>query len=136
MSSIRPICKCRCPPLLGSLRREIRNWLYKKGFRNVVLVDPLETNGAASCWDTAQELMADSVHMQPAGYSKLAGGIREAVQNWLLGRKRKSNEDQGAAEKKPRLGGGEGGPKGGKGPGGKGAGGKGKGRGKGYGNSL
>ncbi len=52
-----------------------------------------------------------------------------------LGRKRKSNEDQGAAGKKPRLGGGEGGPKGGKGPGGKGAGGKGKGRGKGYGNS-
>jgi hypothetical protein len=120
---------------LGSLRREIRNWLYKKGFRNVVLVDPLESNGAASSWDKAQELMADSVHMQNAGYSKLAGGIRVAVQNWLIGRKRKANEEQGAAEKKPRLGGGEGGPKGGKGPGGKGAGGKGKGRGKGYGYS-
>ncbi len=120
---------------LGSLRREIRNWLYKKGFRNVVLVDPLEMNSAASSWDKAQELMADSVHMQNAGYSKLAGGIREAVQNWLIGRKRKANEEQGAAEKKPRLGGGEGGPKGGKGPGGKGAGGKGKGRGKGYGYS-
>jgi hypothetical protein len=119
---------------LGSLRREIRNWLYKKEFRNVVLVDPLEGSGAASCWDTAQELMADSVHMQPAGYSKLAGGIREAVQKWLLGRKRKSNE--GAAEKKQRLGGGEGGPKGGKGTGGKGAGGKGKGRCKGYGYPL
>jgi hypothetical protein len=120
---------------LGSLRREIRNWLYKKGFRNVVLVDPLESNGAASSWDKAQELMADSVHMQNAGYSKLAGGIRVAMQNWLIGRKRKANEEQGAAEKKPRLGGGEGGPKGGKGPGGKGAGGKGKGRGKGYGYS-
>jgi hypothetical protein len=120
---------------LGSLRREIRNWLYKKGFRNVVLVDPLEANSAASSWDKAQELMADSVHMQNAGYSKLAGGIREALQNWLIGRKRKANEEQGAAEKKPRLGGGEGGPKGGKGPGGKGAGGKGKGRGKGYGYS-
>ncbi len=120
---------------LGSLRREIRNWLYKKGFRNVVLVDPLEANSAASSWDKAQELMADSVHMQNAGYSKLAGGIREAVQNWLIGRKRKANEEQGAAEKKPRLGGGEGGPKGGKGPGGKGACGKGKGRGEGYGYS-
>jgi hypothetical protein len=120
---------------LGSLRREIRNWLYKKGFRNVVLVDPLEMNSAAASWDKAQELMADSVHMQNAGYSKLAGGIREAVQNWLIGRKRKANEDQGAAEKKPRLGGCEGGPKGGKGPGGKGGGGKGKGRGKGYGYS-
>ncbi len=93
---------------LGSLRREIRNWLYKKGFRNAVLVDPLEMNSAASSWDKAQELMADSVHMQNAGYSKLAGGIREAVQNWLISRKRKANE---------------------------GAGGKGKGRGKGYGYS-
>ena len=73
----------------------------------MVLVDPLEMNSAASSWDKAQELMADSVNMQNAGYLKLAGGIREAVQNWLIGRKRKANEEQGAAEKKPRLGGGE-----------------------------
>ncbi len=71
------------------------------------------------------------VHMHPAGYSKLAGAVCEAVQKWLLGHKRKSNEEQGEAEKQMEMGGGEGRQKGGKGARGKGAGDKGKGRGKG-----
>jgi hypothetical protein len=116
---------------LGSIRREIRNWLYKKEFRNVVLIDSLEASSAASCWDTAKGMMVDNVHMHPAGYSKLAIAVREAVQRGLLGRKRKANEAQGSAEKEMKMGGGEGGPKGGKGTGGKG-----KGRGKGYGYSI
>jgi hypothetical protein len=49
---------------LGSLCREIRNWLYRKEFRNVVLIDPLEASGAASRWDTAKELMVDNVHIK------------------------------------------------------------------------
>jgi lysophospholipase L1-like esterase len=74
---------------LGSLRREVRNWLYKKELKNVVLADQLEASGAASSWDKAKGLMVDNVHMQPVGYAKLAMAIREAVQRWLVGQKRK-----------------------------------------------
>ncbi len=117
---------------LGSHRREIRNWLYRKEFRNVVLVDPLEANGAAACWETAKELMVDNVHMKQAGYSRLALAIREAIQKWMLGRKRKGTELLAPSEKKIRLGEGGSGPKGGPGA----AGGRGKGAPTGYGKTF
>jgi hypothetical protein len=114
---------------LGSLRREVRNWLYRKELKNVVLVDPLEASGAAASWDKAKGLMADNVHMLPAGYGKLAMAIREAVQRWLVGQKRKATDVKAAAEKKSRLGGGGGKGASGKGPG---TGGRGPGGSKGY----
>ncbi len=54
---------------LGTLRRETRTWLVKKGLHNVLLADPLEAPGVARSAQAARELMRDAVHMRPAGYS-------------------------------------------------------------------
>jgi hypothetical protein len=76
---------------LGSLRREVRTWLVRHGFHDVLLADPLEAAGAAKSVERARELMYDAVHMKPAGYAALAGRIRELTQQWLFARKRKGD---------------------------------------------
>jgi hypothetical protein len=73
---------------LGSLRRELKTWLIKRGYSNTLLVDPLQARGAAADIDKARENMSDSVHMKPAGYSRLADKIKEMAKAWLLTRKR------------------------------------------------
>jgi len=73
---------------LGSLRREVKTWLIKKGYSNTLMVDPLQTSAAAANVDRARENMRDAVHMQPAGYSRLADKIKEMAKGWLLNRKR------------------------------------------------
>jgi hypothetical protein len=60
---------------LGSLRREVKSWLIKKGYSNTLMVDPLQASAANI--DRARENMRDAVHMQPAGYSRLAEKIKE-----------------------------------------------------------
>jgi hypothetical protein len=121
---------------LGTLRREIKSRLIKKGYDNVRMVDPLEVNGAASSVAAAKAIMRDQVHMHSIGYARLAEDIKELAHSWLLGRKRKgSGSDRPepkrmrmdpAADKKAGAGGG-----GGRGKGGKGRGGKGRGKGNG-----
>ncbi len=51
---------------LGSLRREVRTWLVRHGFHDVLLADPLEAAGAAKLVQRARELMYNAVHMKPA----------------------------------------------------------------------
>jgi hypothetical protein len=74
---------------LGSLRREVRTWLVRQGFHDVLLADPLEAAGAAKSVEKARNLMFDAVHMKPAGFAALAGKIRDLIQQWMLSRKRK-----------------------------------------------
>jgi hypothetical protein len=57
---------------LGSLRREVRSWLVRNGFHNVLLADPMEAAGAAKAVGAARNMMYDAVHMKPAGYAALA----------------------------------------------------------------
>jgi hypothetical protein len=68
--------------------------------------------------------MKDMFHMKVAGFSRLAEAIKEAIHNWLLGRKRKAEGRAGPENKRIRLDAkpGQGGKKGG----GRGGGGKGK----------
>jgi hypothetical protein len=73
---------------LGSLRREVKSWLIKRGYSNTLMVDPLQASAAAANIDRARENMRDAVHMQPAGYSRLADKIKELAKGWLLNRKR------------------------------------------------
>jgi hypothetical protein len=114
---------------LGTLRRELKTRLINKGYSNVILVDPLEANGAARSIEVARSLMKDMFHMKVAGFSRLAEAIKEAIHNWLLGRKRKAEGRAGPENKRIRLdakpaaaAAGQGGKKGG----GRGGGGKGK----------
>jgi hypothetical protein len=88
---------------LGTLRRETRTWLVKKGLHNVLLADPLEAAGAARSAQAARELMRDAVHMKPAGYASLAGRIKELVQQWRLEKKRKASSGDQPAGKRFRL---------------------------------
>jgi hypothetical protein len=88
---------------LGSLRRELRSWLVKRGLHDVLLADPLEAAGAARSAQAARELMCDSVHMKPAGYASLAGRIKELIQQWRLEKKRKGSSSEQPAGKRFRL---------------------------------
>jgi hypothetical protein len=123
---------------LGTLRREIKSRLLKKGYSNVRMIDPLEVCGAAASVEAARKLMADQAHMVATGYAKLAGAIKELAHGWLLGRKRKGTGSDRPDAKRIRLDSGSGagrgkggGGKGGESSAGKGAGGKGGKRGKG-----
>ncbi len=88
---------------LGSLRREIRTWLVRHDFHDVVLADPLEAAGAAKSVEKARELMYDAVHMKPAGYAALAGKIRELAQQWMMAKKRKGDAIAQPAGKRAKL---------------------------------
>ena len=59
---------------LGTLRREIKSRLIKKGYDNVRMVDPLEVNGAASSVAAAKAIMRDQVHMHSIGYAICKAG--------------------------------------------------------------
>jgi hypothetical protein len=88
---------------LGSLRREMKTWLIKKGYHNTLLVDPLQAVGAAASIDKARASMADSVHLKPAGYSKLAEKIKEMAKAWLLNKKRVGEAGNEPEGKRARL---------------------------------
>jgi hypothetical protein len=88
---------------LGSLRREIKSRLIKRGYDNVRMVDPLDVNGAASSVPAARSLMKDQVHMHRVGYARLAEGIKELAHSWLLGKKRKSTGSDRPDAKRIRL---------------------------------
>jgi hypothetical protein len=88
---------------LGSLRREIKSRLIKRGYDNVRMVDPLDVNGAASSVSAARSLMKDQVHMHRVGYARLAEGIKELAHSWLLGKKRKSSGSDRPDAKRIRL---------------------------------
>jgi hypothetical protein len=118
---------------LGSLRREIKSRLIKRGYDNVRMVDPLDLNGAASSVSAAKSLMKDQVHMHRVGYARLAEGIKELAHSWLLGKKRKSTGSDRPDAKRIRLdstvdklGKGGGGSRGKGGRGGRGGGGSGR----------
>jgi hypothetical protein len=93
---------------LGTLRREIKSRLLKKGYANVRMVDPLEVCGAAASVEAARALMVDQAHMTAAGYAKLATSIKELAHGWLLGRKRKSTGSDRPDAKRIRLDSGDG----------------------------
>jgi hypothetical protein len=76
---------------LGTLRREIKSRLIKKGYDNVRLVDPLDFNRAASSVAAARAIMRDQVHMHNIGYARLAEVIKELAHSWLLSMKRKGS---------------------------------------------
>jgi len=88
---------------LGSLRREVKTWLVRNGFHDVVLADPLEAAGAVKSVPKARELMYDAVHMKPAGYAALAGRIRELIQQWLVEKQRKGGAIEQPAGKRTKL---------------------------------
>jgi hypothetical protein len=88
---------------LGSLRRELKTWLIKKGYTNTLLVDPLQASAAAADIDKAREIMSDSVHMKPAGFSKLAEKIKEMAKSWLLNKKRAAEGVAAPESKRARL---------------------------------
>jgi hypothetical protein len=88
---------------IGSLRREVRSWLVRHGFHDVLLADPLEAAGAAKSVGKARDLMFDAVHMKPAGFAALAGKIRELIQQWLLSKKRKGSSIEQPAGKRART---------------------------------
>ncbi len=60
---------------LGTLRREIKSRLLKKGYANVRMVDLLEVCGAAASVEAARALMVDQVHMTAAGYGYQHQGV-------------------------------------------------------------
>ena len=97
---------------LGSLRREVKTWLVRQGFHDVLLSDPLEAAGAAKSVEKARNLIFDAVHMKPAGFAALAAKIRELIQQWMLSKKRKGGRIEQPAGKRARtdqaVGGGDG----------------------------
>ncbi len=88
---------------LGTLRREIKSRLIKRGYENVRIVDPLDVNGAASSVSAARSLMKDQVHMHRCGYARLAEEIKELAHSWLLGKKRKSSGSDRPDAKRIKL---------------------------------
>jgi hypothetical protein len=88
---------------LGTLRREIKSRLIKRGYDNVRMVDPLEANGAASSVSAAMSLMKDQVHMHKGGYARLADAIKELAHSWMLGKKRKSSGSDRPDAKRIKL---------------------------------
>jgi hypothetical protein len=88
---------------LGSLRREIKTWLVRQGFHDVLLADPLEAAGAAKSVEKARNLMFDAVHMKPAGFAALAGKVREIIQQWMITKKRKGGSIELPAGKRARA---------------------------------
>jgi hypothetical protein len=88
---------------LGSLRWEVRSWLVRHGFHDVLLADPLEAAGADKSVEKARDLMFDAVHMKPAGFAALAGKIREQIQQWMLSKKRKGSTIEQPAGKRART---------------------------------
>jgi hypothetical protein len=88
---------------LGTLRREIKSRLIKKGYDNVRMLDPLDVNGAASSVSAARNLMRDQVHMHKVGYARLAEEIKELAHFWLLGKKRKSSGSDRPDAKRIKL---------------------------------
>jgi hypothetical protein len=88
---------------LGSLRREVRSWLVRHGFHDVLLADPLEAAGAAKSVAKARDLMFDAVHMKPAGFAALAGKIRELIQQWMVSKKRKGGRIEQPAGKRAKT---------------------------------
>ncbi len=122
---------------LGTLRREIKSRLIKKGYDNVRMVDPLEVKGAASSVAAARAIMRDQVHIHNIGYVRLAEDIKELAHSWLLSKKRKGSGSDRPEPKRIRLdmvlekgatGGGSGHGKSGKGRGGAGKGSRGRGK--------
>jgi hypothetical protein len=88
---------------LGSLRREIRSWLVRNGFHDVLLADPMEAAGAAKAVGLARNMMYDTVHMKPAGHAALAGKIRAQILQWMLAKKRKGGSIEQPAGKRARV---------------------------------
>jgi hypothetical protein len=87
---------------LGTLRRELKTRLIKKGYVNTILVDPLAVCGAAASVSAAENMMSDMYHMKPAGQAKVAENIREVAVAWLLNKKRKSSKDDGPDPKRSK----------------------------------
>jgi hypothetical protein len=88
---------------LGTLRREVKSRLIKRGYDNVRMVDPLDVNGAASSVSAARELMRDQVHMHKIGYARLAEEIKELAHSWMLGKKRKGTGSDRPDAKRIKL---------------------------------
>ncbi len=88
---------------LGLLRREVRSWLVRHGFHDVLLADPLEAAGVSKSVAKARDLMFDDVHMKPAGFAALAGKIRELIQQWMLSKKRKGGSIEQPAGKRAKT---------------------------------
>jgi hypothetical protein len=88
---------------LGSLRREVRSWVVRHGFHDVLLADPLEAAGAAKSVAKARDLMFDAVHMKPVGFAALAGKIRELIQQWMVSKKRKGGRIEQPAGKRAKT---------------------------------
>jgi hypothetical protein len=94
---------------LGSLRREVRSWLVRHGFHDVLLADPMEAARTAKAVGAARNMMYDAVQLKPAGYAVLAGKIRDLILQWMLSKKRKGGSIEQPAGKRartdPRVGG-------------------------------
>jgi len=88
---------------LGSLRREVKTWLIRKGYSNTLLVDPLQASAAAADIDKARENMRDAVHMRAVGYSRLADKIKEMAKGWMLNRKRAGEAGSEPDSKRARV---------------------------------
>ncbi len=88
---------------LGSLRREVKTWLIRKGYSNTLLVDPLQASTAAADIDKARENMRDAVHMRAVGYSRLADKIKEMAKGWMLNRKRAGEVGSEPDSKRARV---------------------------------
>ncbi len=77
--------------------------MVRQGFHDVLLADPLEAAGAAKSVEKARNLMFDAVHMNPAGFSALAGKVRELIQQWMITKKRKGGSIEQPAGKRARA---------------------------------
>jgi hypothetical protein len=88
---------------LYQFRRVLKSRIIQKKYKNILLIDPLASTGAAASLDRARAIMADSFHLTSKARGELANKIKDEIVGWLRGRKRGSDTAAGADSKRQRL---------------------------------
>jgi hypothetical protein len=88
---------------LYQFRRVLKGRIIQKKYKNILLIDPLASTGAASSLERARAIMADSFHLTSKARGELANKIKEEIVGWLRGKKRGSDTAAGADSKRLRL---------------------------------
>ncbi len=88
---------------LYQFRRVLKSRIIQKKYKNILLIDPLASTGAAASLERARAIMADSFHLTSKARGELASKIKDEIVGWLRGIKRGSDTAAGADSKRQRL---------------------------------
>ena len=88
---------------LYQLRRALKSRIIQRKYKNILLIDPLASLGAASSLERARAIMADTFHLTGKARADLAAKVKEEIVGWLRGKKRSNDTAAGAESKRQKL---------------------------------